>query len=296
MPDDFLQQLQAFDAILLGALGDPERLSDHITLAPLLKIRQGFDQYACVRPVRLLQGVESLLRNVKSTEFDLVVIRENSEGEYVNNGGRLRVGTPQECAIESAYHSRFGVERILRFGFATAQKRRNRLTMITKSNALKYGFVMWDEVLEELSADFPDVEVRKMHVDAAAMNLVRRPEEFDVIVASNLFGDILSDLAAAVGGGLGLAPSANINPERQHPSLFEPVHGSAPDIAGQGKANPVAAILSLAMLLDWLSLSEVAEAIVAAVNAVLAQGKGTPDLGGRETTVTLTDRVIEQIA
>lgn len=294
-PDDMLERLRPFDAMLLGALGDPGRLPDHVTLAPLLKIRQGFDQYACVRPVRLLDGVQSPLRCGDSSTIDLVVVRENSEGEYVNNGGRIRIGTPQECAIESAYHSRFGVERILRFGFDTARKRRKRLTMITKSNALKFGLVMWDEVLDQLISQYSDVEVQKMHVDAAAMNFVRRPEAFDVVVASNLFGDILSDLAAAIGGGLGLAPSANINPERTFPSLFEPVHGSAPDIAGQGKANPVATILSAAMMLDWLSLAEPAAAVVAAVNAVLGRQEGTPDLGGNDNTVTLTDRIIEEL-
>jgi tartrate dehydrogenase/decarboxylase/D-malate dehydrogenase len=295
VPDDFLQQLKPFDAIFLGAVGDPKRLPDHITLAPLLKIRQGFDQYACVRPVRLLAGIESPLKSAASREVDLVVIRENSEGEYVTNGGRIRIGTPQECAIESAYHSRFGVERVLRFGFETARKRHKRLTMITKSNALKFGLVMWDEILDELAPQYSDVDVQKMHVDAAAMNFVRRPETFDVVVASNLFGDILSDLAAALGGGLGVAPSANINPERKFPSLFEPVHGSAPDIAGQGKANPVAAIISAAMMLDWLLLTEPAATVVAAVNAVLARGEGTSDLGGKQTTTSLTDLIVAEV-
>jgi tartrate dehydrogenase/decarboxylase / D-malate dehydrogenase len=293
--DEFIAQLQPFDAILLGALGDPGRLPDHVTLAPLLKIRQGFDQYACVRPARLINGVTSPLRSSASQEIDLVVIRENSEGEYVSNGGRIRVGTPQECAIESAYHSRFGVERILRFGFETARKRRRHLTMITKSNALKYGLVMWDEILDELAPQFEDVQVQKMHVDAAAMSFVRSPNTFDVVVASNLFGDILSDLAASLVGGLGLAPSANINPERKYPSLFEPVHGSAPDIAGKGKANPVATILSAAMMLDWLTLSGPAASIIAAVEAVLGRKEGTPDLGGRQSTSSFTDLVIQQM-
>jgi tartrate dehydrogenase/decarboxylase/D-malate dehydrogenase len=295
VPDDYLDRLKSFDALFLGALGDPARFPDHITLAPLIKLRQSFDQYACLRPARLPEGVRSPLLGKGAGEIDLVVVRENSEGEYVDNGGRLRAGTPLECAIQTAFHSRHGVERILRFGFDLARQRRRRLTMITKSNALKHSFVLWDQIFEEISPLYADVSVDKQHVDAAAMNFVRFPERFDVVVASNLFGDILSDLAGVIAGGIGLAPSANINPERAFPSLFEPVHGSAPDIAGQGKANPVAAILSAALMLDWLSLTTSAVCVRRAVDKVLSTGEGTPDLGGSRSTADLTDLIVEQV-
>lgn len=293
VPENFLEVLTSFDAILHGAVGDPANIPDHETLAPLLRIRQGFDQHACVRPCRLFAGVRGPL--AKAGDVDLVVVRENSEGEYAPCGGRLRRGTPKEVAIQSAVHTRGGVERILRFGFQLAQRRRKRLTMITKSNALTYGMVLWDDVLASLAAEYTDVEVDKQHADAAAMNLVRQPGRFDVIVASNLFGDILSDLAAAVTGGLGLAPSANLNPERSSPSLFEPVHGSAPDIAGRGIANPIGAILSAAMMLEWLELNEVARLIHGAVERALSIGALTADLGGELSTARVTDRILEQM-
>lgn len=292
-PPDFVETLRSFDAIFLGALGDPQRIPDHLTLEPLLQIRRSFDQFACVRPCRLYPGVPSPL--AKPGRVDLLLIRENSEGEYAACGGRIRPQEPQEVAIQTAVHSRFGVERILRFGFAVAMKRRRRLTMITKSNALRYGMLLWDEVLDRLRVEFPQVEAERQHVDAAAMNFVRCPERFDVVVASNLFGDILSDLGAAIVGGLGLAPSANLNPERRFPSMFEPVHGSAPDIAGRGLANPVAAILSGAMMLDWLDLPQPARAIRLAVEAALREGAHTPDLGGTLTTAQMTDRVLKQL-
>jgi tartrate dehydrogenase/decarboxylase/D-malate dehydrogenase len=271
----------------------PARLPDHVTLAPLVKMRQSFDQYACVRPARLLEGIRSPL--AKSGPIDMVIVRENSEGEYVPCGGRIRQGEPEEVAIQSAVHTRRGVERILRFGFEMARTRRRRLTMITKSNALKYGMVLWDEVLEQIRAEYTDVEMDRQHADAAAMNFVRDPSRFDVVVASNLFGDILSDLAGAIVGGLGLAASANINPERRFPSMFEPVHGSAPDITGKGIANPVAAILSAAMMLDWLNLANAATLIRSAVEKTLKAGAGTPDLGGKLSTSQLTDRIIESM-
>src|SRR6187401_2646583 len=252
VPDDFLDRLRPFDAILLGAVGWPELIPDHITLAPLVKIRQSFDQYACVRPSKLFPGVRGVLAGKGPAEIDFVVIRENSEGEYVDNGGRLKRGTPDEVAVQTALHSRKGVERILRYGFDLARRRRKKLTMATKSNAQRHAYVLWDEVLEELRPQYPDVSADRQHCDALIMNLVRGPERFDVIVASNLFGDLLTDLGGVIGGGLGLAPSTNTNPERRFPSMFEPVHGSAPDIAGQGIANPVAAILSVSMMLDWL--------------------------------------------
>src|SRR6185436_1456454 len=213
-----------------------------ITLTPLIRLRQAFDLYACVRPARTYPGVPGPLRN--EAPIDLVVVRENSEGEYIDNGGFLASGTPDEVAVQSAIHTRRGIERILRFSFALARTRRRKLTMITKSNAQRYAYVLWDRVLVELAPEFSDVAVDKLHIDAATLELVRRPQTFDVIVGSNLFGDILSDLTGGVTGSLGLNPSANLNPERVFPSLFEPVHGSAPDIAGKGIANPVAAVLS----------------------------------------------------
>jgi tartrate dehydrogenase/decarboxylase/D-malate dehydrogenase len=224
-----------------------------------------------------------------------VVIRENSEGEYVNAGGRMRRGTDDEVAVQTAIHTRKGVRRILRYGFEMARRRRQRLTMITKSNAMGYSYVMWDEVLEELAPQYADIEADRQHCDAAAMNLVRCPERFDVIVASNLFGDLLTDLAGILAGGLGLAPSTNTNPERLFPSMFEPVHGSAPDIAGQGIANPVAAILSGAMMLDHLRLATAGDRIREAVAKTLASGAGTPDLGGRLTTTEMGDAVLRHL-
>jgi tartrate dehydrogenase/decarboxylase/D-malate dehydrogenase len=293
VPDDYLSVLATFDAILLGALGDPKRVPDHVSLAPLIQMRQRFDQYACVRPVRLLKGVRSLLAAPR--EIDMIVLRENSEGEYLPCGGRVRPGELEEVAIQTAVHSRRGIERILRFGFELAQSRRRRLTMITKSNALQYAFVLWDEVLESVRPDYPDVETDRQHVDAAAMNFVRRPEHFDVVVSSNLFGDILSDLGGAIVGGLGLLPSANLNPQRKYPSMFEPVHGSAPDIVGQGIANPAAAILCAAMMLEWLGQKKAAAKINAAVEQALASGATTPDLGGTLSTGQVADQVLEKL-
>jgi tartrate dehydrogenase/decarboxylase/D-malate dehydrogenase len=293
VPNEYLETLATFDAILLGAIGDPRRVADALSLRPLIQLRQRFDQYACVRPVRLVKGVQRVLARGKA--IDMIVVRENSEGEYLQCGGRVRAGAAEEVAIQTAVHSRKGVERILRYGFELARSRRKRLTMITKSNALPYGFVMWEEVLEKLRVQFSDVEADRQHVDAAAMNFVRRPEIFDVIVSSNLFGDILSDLGGAIVGGLGLLPSANLNPERNYPSMFEPVHGSAPDIAGQGIANPVAAILSVAMMLDWLNQPTAAKRIRDAVDRAISSGATTPDLGGTLNTVSMADEVIDHI-
>lgn len=292
VPPDFLDVLRPFDAILLGAVGWPEKLPDHLTLAPLVKIRQTFDQYACVRPVRLYPGVRSVLANKGPAEVDFVVVRENSEGEYVDLGNRFHVGQPDEFALQTAIHTRRGIERILRFGFELAQKRRHHLTMVTKSNAQRYAYVLWDEIWESIRADYPDVTSDKQHADACAMNLVRCPERFDVVVASNLFGDILTDLGGIIGGGLGLAASTNTNPERKFPSMFEPVHGSAPDIAGQGIANPVAAILSAALMLDWLEETAAALRLRAAVERALATGQATRDLGGTLNTAEMAAAVI----
>jgi tartrate dehydrogenase/decarboxylase/D-malate dehydrogenase len=293
VPDDYLDTLREFDAIYLGALGDPDRIPDHITLVPIIEIRQHFDQYACVRPAKLYPGVASPL--ARPEDIDFVVIRENSEGEYLDNGGRFKVGTPDEVAIQSAIHTRRGVERILRFGFDMARQRRHHLTMVTKSNALKYGLVLWDDVLKAIAPEYPDVTVDKQHIDAASMNFVRRPETFDVVVTTNLFGDILSDLGGMLVGGLGFAPSANINPERRFPSMFEPVHGSAPDIMGQWIANPVAAIVAAGMMLDWLGLSDAANQLNNAVEAALAGGAKTVDMGGKLSTREMTDAIIDRL-
>lgn len=292
-PEDLLDTLRPFDAIFLGAVGFPERLADHVTLEPLIKLRQAFDLYACVRPARTFAGVPAPLASRE--RVDLTVVRENSEGEYVNNGGRFQVGQPGEVALQTAIHTRAGIERILRFGFNLAMKRRRRLTMITKSNAQRFSFVLWDEILEELRPEFPDVAADKQHVDAAAMNFVRRPGSFDVVVASNLFGDILSDLSGAITGSLGLTPSANLNPSRKYPSLFEPVHGSAPDIAGQGVANPAAAILSGAMMMEWLGEARAAEVIRTAVEECLKARESTVDVGGALNTVAATEAIIRRV-
>ena len=296
VPDDFLSVLRPLDAILLGAVGWPAIVPDHITLAPLVTIRQTFDQYACVRPSRLYPGVKSVLADKKPGDIDLVVIRENSEGEYVDNGGRLKRGTPDEVAVQTAVHSRKGVERIMRYGFEMARTRRKRLTMVTKSNAQRYAYVLWDEVLDHLAPQYPDVTTDRQHCDACVMNFVRWPERFDVVVASNLFGDLLTDLGGIIGGGLGLAPSTNTNPERRFPSMFEPVHGSAPDIAGQGIANPIAAILSAAMLLDHLQQPAAASRIRRAVERTLAEGHQTPDLGGKLTTGQMGEAIVARLA
>jgi tartrate dehydrogenase/decarboxylase/D-malate dehydrogenase len=295
VPENMLQLLRPFDAILLGAMGWPAKLPDHVTLAPLVRVRQAFDQYACVRPVKLYPGVRGVLAGKGPQDIDLVVIRENSEGEYVDCGSRCRVGQPDEFALQTAVHTRKGVERILRFGFEMARRRRRHVTMVTKSNAQRFAYVLWDEILEELRPQFPDVAAEKQHADAAAMNFVRQPERFDVVVASNLFGDLLTDLGGIISGGLGLAPSTNTNPQRQFPSMFEPVHGSAPDIAGRGIANPIAAILSAALMLDWLNCPAAAAALRKAVEQTLAQGHFTPDLGGNLSTREVGEKVRREL-
>jgi tartrate dehydrogenase/decarboxylase/D-malate dehydrogenase len=287
MPPSALDLLRSFDAILLGAVGHPD-IPDHVTLAGLLlPIRRGFDLYANVRPAVLRKGVESPLASHEPRTIDLVVVRENTEGEYAPVGGFVYHHQPEEVALQTAVFTRRGVERIVRYAFELARARngKKRVASITKSNAQGYGMVLWDRVFEAVGREFPDIETESLLVDAAAMNFVRRPESFDVVVGSNLFGDILSDLAAIVTGSIGLAPSANLDPARRAPSLFEPVHGSAPDIAGRGIANPLAAILSAAMMLEHLGEGAAARAIESAVSAVLAEGAvRTPDLGGSSST------------
>ena len=272
MPEDGIEQLRPFDAIFLGAVGWPATVPDAVSLhGLLLPIRKAFDQYANIRPHRLLPGVEGPL---KAEGFDILCIRENTEGEYSGAGGRVHQGRDNEVAVETAIFTRKGVERILRFGFEQARARRKHLTSVTKSNAQKYSMVFWDEVTRELAAEYPDVTVSPMHIDAMAAKMVMAPQDLDVIVASNLFGDILTDLGAAIQGGLGFAASANICPDRSGPSMFEPVHGSAPDIAGKNIANPIAAIWSGAMMLEHLGEKAAAEAVLAAVQSATAKGIG----------------------
>jgi tartrate dehydrogenase/decarboxylase/D-malate dehydrogenase len=292
MPEDALEQLRAHDAILLGAVGHPQ-IPDHVTLhGLLLPIRRGFDQYANVRPAVLYPGVTTPLRS--GAPIDMVVVRENTEGEYAPVGGFLYYEQPAEVAVQTSVFTRRGCERIIRYAFELARRRgkKRHVCSITKSNAQSYSMVLWDRVFTDVAREYSEVQTESLLVDAAAMNFVRRPETFDVVVASNLFGDILSDLSAIVTGSIGLAASANLNPERRSPSMFEPVHGSAPDIAGKGLANPLAAILSAALLLDHLGEAQAANAVEAAVAAVLAEGKTlTVDLGGSSSTREVTAAV-----
>jgi len=294
VPDDGWETLKKHDAIFLGAVGAPD-VPDTITVQGLLlPMRRKFDLYLNLRPAYLFPGVESPLR--KPGNIDMMVYRENTEGEYSPIGGRLYQNDPSEIAVQTAIYTRRGCERIMRAAFEGARKRRKKVTSITKSNALVHGMVLWDEVFRDVSREYPDVQAHSLLVDAAAMDLVRKPDSFDVMVASNLFGDILTDLSAMVTGSVGLAASANINPERRFPSMFEPVHGSAPDIAGKGIANPMAAILSAGMLLDHLGLTKSGLAMRNAVAKVLEQGKViSPDLGGKATTAQVADAVLAAV-
>ena len=282
MPEDGTNRLAEHDSILLGAVGHPE-IPDHVTLRGLmLPIRKTFDQQVCKRPSVLFKGVESPLRGYEGGDIDFVVFRENTEGEYSDVGGREHRGHDHEFAVQTAVYTRQGTEAIVRAAFEAATEREGRLTNVTKSNAQAHGMVFWDDIVREVSEEYPDVEVERLLVDAASMDLVRRPDEFDVLVASNLFGDILTDIGAIVSGSMGLAPSANINVDDEYPSMFEPVHGSAPDIVGQGVANPLATVLSGSMLFDHLGEAAVADALWTAVAEQLADSDAprTPDLGG----------------
>ena len=298
MPENALELLRPFDAILFGAVGDP-RIQDNVTLnGLLLPIRRGFDQYACVRPAVLYPGVRCPLAGRKGGDIEFVVIRENTEGEYAQIGGGAHRDGPYEVAIQSAVFTRHGTERVIRFAFDLARRRQRKrlLTSVTKSNAQGFSMAFWDRVFAEVAREYPDIRTESLLVDAACMDLVRRPVDFDVIVASNLFGDILTDLSAAITGSLGLAPSANLNPERKFPSLFEPVHGSAPDIVGKGIANPLATMLAGAMMLEFLGEADAAARVDRAVRAVLSDGRAvTPDLGGAGTTSGLTEAVLSRL-
>jgi tartrate dehydrogenase/decarboxylase/D-malate dehydrogenase len=286
MPADWKEQIAGHDAIFFGAVGWPEKVPDHISLwGSLLLFRREFDQYVNLRPVRLMPGVASPLANRQPGDIDFYVVRENTEGEYSSVGGKMFAGTEREIVIQESIFSRIGVDRVLRYAFELARRRpKKHVTAATKSNGIFISMPYWDERVAEMSRSYPDVKVDKFHIDILTAHFVRHPDWFDVVVASNLFGDILSDLGPACTGTIGIAPSANINPERKFPSLFEPVHGSAPDIAGQGIANPIGQIWSGAMMLDHLGHAAAHDAIVRAIERVTADGPRTPDMGGKAST------------
>ncbi|MET1025918.1 MAG: tartrate dehydrogenase [Dongiaceae bacterium] len=297
MPADGGEKLRKFDAIYFGAVGAPD-VPDHVTLWGLrLAICQPFDQYANVRPTRILPGIESPLRNVGPGDLDWVIVRENSEGEYAGQGGRSHRNLPEEVATEVSIFTRAGVTRIMRFAFKLAQSRpRKFLTVVTKSNAQRHGMVMWDEIAAEVAKEFPDVKWDKMLVDAMTMRMTLKPQTLDTIVATNLHADILSDLAAALAGSLGIAPTANLNPERQFPSMFEPIHGSAFDITGKGIANPIGTFWTATMMLDHLGEHAASTRLMRAIERVTAdRNLHTPDLGGKATTRQVTDAVIAAV-
>jgi tartrate dehydrogenase/decarboxylase/D-malate dehydrogenase len=286
MPENGLDILKCFDAIYFGAVGFPKLVPDDVSLhGLLLKIRLGFDQYICLRPSVLLPGVASPLAGVAPGDIDFVVVRENTEGEYAGAGGRVHRGQPIELALETSVFTRIGVERVIRYAFELARSRpRKLLASVTKSNAQKHTLTFWDEVFEEIAKDYPDVKTERVLVDAMAARFVLHPRSLDVIVASNLFADILTDIGGAITGSLGLAASTNINPERRYPSMFEPVHGSAPDIAGKGIANPIGQVWAGSMMLEHLGQPAAAASVMRAIRRVVAEGPVTPDLGGKAST------------
>lgn len=300
LPDDWFDELAGHDALFLGAVGWPAAMPDHVSLwGSLLQFRRRFDQYANVRPVRLMPGVSSPLANRLPGDVDFYVVRENTEGEYSSIGGRIFEGTDRETVVQETVMTRTGVDRILHYAFELARtRRRKHLTSATKSNGISETMPYWDERVVEMSGHYPDVTVDKYHIDILTAHFVRNPDWFDVVVASNLFGDILSDLGPACTGTVGIAPSANINPERRYPSLFEPVHGSAPDIAGRGVANPIGQIWSASMMLDHLGQPEAAAAVLGAIERVLAENPKvfTPDLGGDASTSALGEAIAEEVA
>lgn len=298
MPDNGLEILKDFDSIFLGAVGYPG-VPDHVSLwGLLLPIRRQFEQYINLRPVKLLKGIQSPLAGKTSEDLNFIVIRENNEGEYSSIGGRMYEGTDMDMAIQNSVFTKKGVERVLRYAFDLAQKqgKRKHVTAATKSNGINHTMPFWDEYVQKINQEYPDVERSTVHIDALAAFFVSKPETMDVVVASNLFGDILTDLGAAIVGGLGIAPSANINPEKKYPSMFEPVHGSAPDIAGKGIANPLASIWCTSMMLDHLGQPESAKAIMDAMEDVLQEKEVlTPDLGGNSTTEQVGDYICEKL-
>lgn len=285
MPKDALETLKAFDAILLGAVGYPG-VPDHISLRELLlTIRHGFDQYINLRPVKLLEGAPCPLKDVPREDIDMIFVRENSEGEYSGSGAWLYKGTPHEVVIQNGVFSRMGCERVIRYAYNLAREKGKTLTSISKANALNYSMVFWDQIFAEVGKEFPDVETHSLLVDAASMFMVKDPKRLQVVVTSNLFGDILTDLGAAISGGMGLAAGANLNPEKKFPSMFEPIHGSAPDIAGKGIANPLASAWTAGQMLTFFGYPEWEDRIVNAIQELLVEKKAlTPDLGGSAST------------
>ena len=297
MPSNALETLSGYEAILFGAVGSPE-VDDHISLRDLLlRIRFGFDQYVNLRPIRLLPGIASPLVGVEPADIDIVFIREGTEGEYAGLGDRMYPGTNREVALQTAVFSRFGTERIIRWAFELAQREGRTVTSVSKGNALQYSGVLWDEVFDECAEQYSEVETRRLLVDSAAMFLVREPRRFEVVVASNLYADILTDLGASIIGGMGIAPSANLNPERRFPSMFEPIHGSAPDIGGTGQANPIGSIWSAALMLDHLGHLSWADRVVHAIELTVAErDTRTPDLGGTATTRDVGDALLVRLS
>jgi len=296
MAEDGLEQLSRFDAILLGAVGYPG-VPDHISLWDLLLvIRKHFDQYINLRPVKLLKGAPCPLANAKQEEIDMVFIRENSEGEYAGSGSWLFKGQPNEVVIQDGVFSRKGCERVIRYAYELARREKKSLTSISKGNALNYSMVFWDQIFREVGEEYPDVETRTLLVDAASMFMVKDPKRFEVVVTSNLFGDILTDLGAAIAGGMGLAAGANLNPERKFPSMFEPIHGSAPDIAGKGIADPLATVWAVSQLLDHFGHEDWGKRLIDIIEEMLVEKTVlTPDLGGTATTSEVGDRVVEKL-
>ncbi|RIV20213.1 tartrate dehydrogenase [Alicyclobacillaceae bacterium I2511] len=296
MPHSALDTLAAFPLIFLGAVGYPT-VPDHVSLwGMLIPIRRSFQEYINLRPVHTLRGVSSPLTSAAQSPIDFLVVRENSEGEYSNMGGRIHEGTPYETAVQVSYFSRMAVERVLRYAFTQAEaSSRHRLTIATKSNGIIHTMPFWDEIAKEVGAQFSNVETQLVHVDALSAFFVMHPQEFDVVVGSNLFGDILTDLGAAVMGSIGLAPAANINPEQRFPSMFEPVHGSAPDIAGKGIANPIGQIWTAKMMLDFVGEQELGVRVLRAIEQTLVDGVKTPDLGGKASTEEVTAAIIHHL-
>lgn len=297
MPEDGLETLAPYDAILFGAVGSPE-VPDHISVWELiLPIRKHFNQYINLRPIKLLPGIESPLTNKGREDIDFVVVRENTEGEYSNSGGHLHAGTPHEVVIQNSVFTRMGSERVIKYAYELARERGSKhLSVATKSNAINFSMPFWDEIVKEIGKDYQEIAPNFYHIDALVAFFVSKPEIFDVVVGSNLFGDILTDLGAAISGGLGLAPSGNINPEKEFPSMFEAIHGSAPDIAGKGIANPIAQIWSTSMMLEHLGYPELAKIVFGAIEEVLVEGKvRTPDLGGNSTTVEVGNEIVNKI-
>ncbi|MDD3213616.1 MAG: tartrate dehydrogenase [Eubacteriales bacterium] len=296
MDDDGIEKLRAFDAIYLGAVGAPG-VPDSVSLRDLLLvIRKSFDQYVNLRPVQLLPGAPCPLQGVKREEIDMIFVRENSEGEYAGSGSWLYQNKPNEVVIQNSVFSRAGCERIMRYAFALAQKEKKSLTSISKGNALNYSMVFWDQIFKEVAQDYPEVKTHSLLVDAASMFMVKDPKRFEIVVTSNLFGDILTDLGAAIAGGMGLAAGANLNPERMYPSMFEPIHGSAPDIAGRGIANPLASIWSASQVLDFFGYEALGRKILDAITGLLVEKTVlTPDVGGSATTAQVGDAVVSAL-